>query len=338
MRRRLAVGAAVLALVAAGAVLRQRDPRADAVPAAAPKVATAKVERTDLVVTKDVLGTAGYAGSYSVANRLTGTLTSAAAAGSVVTRGRALYAVDAAAVRLLYGTVPAYRTLAAGAEGADVRQLERNLAALGHFGGTPDEEYDATTAAAVRDWQEANGEAETGRVELGRVVFAPGPLRVTTVSAAVGAAVGPGPLVEATGTTRVVKVDLKVADAQLVKTGARVTVEPPSGPDLAGTITSLGTVAKVAQGEGEPTVELVVTLRGRANVLDGAPMTVRLVSESRRGVLAVPVEALLALREGGYAVEVPGRGLVAVDTGVFADGLVEVTGVAEGTDVVVPAP
>jgi multidrug efflux system membrane fusion protein len=53
-------------------------------------------------------------------------------------------------------------------------------------------------------------------------------------------------------------------------------------------------------------------------------------------VLAVPVGALLALAEGGYGLEVVRGGtsaVVAVDTGMFADGKVEVSGggIAEGT-------
>jgi hypothetical protein len=63
---------------------------------------------------------------------------------------------------------------------------------------------------------------------------------------------------------------------------------------------------------------------------------VAFTSESRKGVLAVPVGALLALSEGGYAVQLPGGRLIAVRTGMFAKGLVEVsgTGVAAGTKVV----
>jgi multidrug efflux pump subunit AcrA (membrane-fusion protein) len=61
----------------------------------------------------------------------------------------------------------------------------------------------------------------------------------------------------------------------------------------------------------------------------------------RKGVLAVPVNALLALAEGGYAVEVDRGGrreLVGVTLGLFADGLVEVKGhgLAAGDRVVVP--
>ena len=55
-----------------------------------------------------------------------------------------------------------------------------------------------------------------------------------------------------------------------------------------------------------------------------------------KDVLAVPVGALLALREGGYALQLPDGGLVAVQTGMFAEGLVEVSGagLTEGLTVV----
>ena len=71
-------------------------------------------------------------------------------------------------------------------------------------------------------------------------------------------------------------------------------------------------------------------------------MTVSVVTSAAPGVTAVPVDALLALAEGGYAVERPvaggGTELVAVEVGAFADGWVQVTGdLAEGDDVVVPA-
>jgi hypothetical protein len=63
-------------------------------------------------------------------------------------------------------------------------------------------------------------------------------------------------------------------------------------------------------------------------------------SEEAAGVLTVPVDALLAVAEGGYAVERVrdgGTQLVGVETGAFADGHVQVTGdLADGDEVVVP--
>ena len=72
----------------------------------------------------------------------------------------------------------------------------------------------------------------------------------------------------------------------------------------------------------------------------GYPVDVEIVTEEAVGVLAVPVKGLVALSEGGYAVEVERDGeltLVGVDTGMYADGLVEVRGdISAGDRVVVP--
>ncbi|MBL8596355.1 MAG: hypothetical protein JNL14_01305, partial [Devosia sp.] len=64
-------------------------------------------------------------------------------------------------------------------------------------------------------------------------------------------------------------------------------------------------------------------------------------SSGREDVLSVPVAALLARPEGGFAVEAVDDGqslLVAVTTGLFAAGRVEVSGegIAEGMLVGVP--
>jgi hypothetical protein len=74
-------------------------------------------------------------------------------------------------------------------------------------------------------------------------------------------------------------------------------------------------------------------------VLDSAPVSVTLVAAEKKGVLAVPVAALVALAEGGYGVQVIEDGKVEylpVETGMFAAGMVEVTGVEKGTVVGVP--
>ncbi|HKA02679.1 MAG TPA: hypothetical protein VKD67_00070, partial [Acidimicrobiales bacterium] len=78
---------------------------------------------------------------------------------------------------------------------------------------------------------------------------------------------------------------------------------------------------------------------GQSAGLDDAPVTINFTRSSAKGVLAVPVRALIALAEGGYAVErVTGTGteFVPVKLGAFADGYVEITGsVAAGDTVVV---
>ena len=355
MRRLVVVGgaaSAVAAVAAAGlAFTTGGSPAAEAatengVPA------TTSVKRRDLVLRDDVDGTLGYADARTLATSTSGTVTRLAPEGRVVTRGRALYEVDAKGVRLLYGTMPLWRRLAVGSDdGRDVEQLERNLVELGHDPDrmTIDEEFDSDTAAAVRSWQDALGLAETGAIELGDVVFLPGPRRVGQHETSVGAQLQPGtPVLQVTGTAPVVEIDLDARDRELARVGAGVRVELPSGRTVAGSVKAVGLVAETAttaQGEvGDPTVAVTVQLAdpGRRDGLDGAPVTVSLERERAKGVLAVPVEALLALRGEGQAVELVAadgtRSLVAVETGTFADGYVEVEGRAlrTGARMVVP--
>jgi hypothetical protein len=77
-------------------------------------------------------------------------------------------------------------------------------------------------------------------------------------------------------------------------------------------------------------IDVTVAVPGgrRPGPLDEAPVTVAIRRRSRRGVLAVPLIALLARPGGGYALEVAGRRgrLLAVRIGLAADGYVEVFG------------
>jgi peptidoglycan hydrolase-like protein with peptidoglycan-binding domain len=280
-----------------------------------------------------------------------GTITRLPAEGSVVRRGEVLYEVDGRAVRVLYGSVPLWRRLGAGvSDGEDVRQLERNLVALGYDPGGMDidDQFDSDTAAAVRAWQDALDVKETGAVEPGDAVFLPGARRIQSAQVEVGALAQPGQAVlETTGTEQLVSVDLDATARSLARVGASVRVELPSGGVVQGTIASVGTVAESAPSEtgdpGTPTVSVTVRLSRSAgrDGLDGAPVTVSLEQDRAKNVLAVPVEALLALRGGGYGVElVRADGvhtLTAVEVGTFADGWVEVQGrgLRKGATVVV---
>jgi multidrug efflux pump subunit AcrA (membrane-fusion protein) len=81
-----------------------------------------------------------------------------------------------------------------------------------------------------------------------------------------------------------------------------------------------------------------------AGHLDQASVQVAITAATVRDALVVPVNALLALASGGFAVEVVGANgkhvLVPVTTGLFddSDGLVQVTGnLTPGQRVVVPS-
>ncbi|MEU8122869.1 peptidoglycan-binding protein [Spirillospora sp. NPDC049024] len=334
-------GGAGLATVGLATVgLGGGEPAADR---GAPPPATAAIERTTLVETQNVDGTLGYGGARTIAGTGHGTLTWLAGAGSVVSRGRSVYRVDNKPVPLLYGKLPLYRTLADGAEGADVLQFERNLRALGYTGFTVDKAFDGSTAAAVKRWQDDLGVTETGRVEPGAAVVAPGRIRVDERKASVGDRVG-GPVLTYTGTSRVVTVDLDVEYRRLAKKGGAVEIELPSGDTVKGTITSVGKVATQAQDDRPATVEVRIAVAGGKEIgsYDKAPVAVHLTANRHADVLAVPIAALLAQGDGGYAVQVVEGGrvrTVPVETGAFTDGKVEISGsgLSEGMKVGVPS-
>ena len=357
-RRRAGLVAApiALAVVAAGIVLAGAD---RGHPAGRPAATgSAPVVRTDLASTIQVSGALGFAGSSTIVDQRPGTAyTALPAPGATIRRGQALYEVDGTPVILFYGTRPPWRALYAGVvPGPDVAQLDRNLVALGYGAGlTVSDGFTAATAGAVARWQAARGLPVTGTVPLGQVAYAPGPLRVTAVSPALGALPEPGASVlTATSTRPVVMAAVPVSQEYLVRAGDDVTVTLPDGVTTApGVVTAVSSVASAAAGTGQGSgpapgqaaVQLTVRLvrPGAAGHLDQAPVTVSVVAARARGVLAVPVSALVALAGGGYAVEV-GHGragrLVAVQTGLFSRTLVQVSGpgLAAGQRVEVPAP
>jgi putative peptidoglycan binding protein len=310
--------------------------------------ATATAATTTLTATERVSGTLGYGTATTLTGHSKGTLTWLPTPGTVVGRGAPIYSVDLLPVPVLHGTIPPYRPLTPGVTGPDVRQLEENLVALGYGGLTVDEEYTGSTADAVRAWQGDLGREETGTVNQTDIVVLGGDVRVTDTLAVPGDPAA-APLLTHTGTTRQVTVDLDVAKQHLVTQGIEATVTLPDGKTVAGTVTSVGTVASAPPATGggqqatsEPTtVAVVVAVADQAalGALDSAPVDVTLVAEKRENVVAVPVGALVALAEGGYGVQVVDGGrtsYVAVETGLFADGSVEVTGIEEGTVVGVP--
>jgi hypothetical protein len=290
-------------------------------------------------------------GSSDDSYKGTGTLTAMARAGSIVYSGGVLYRLDGDPIVLMYGSTPAYRALKSGvADGADVRELEQNLAALGFDPGTVDAAFTSTTAAAVSDWQESVGLEQTGTVELGRIVFMPGERRIGAHKASVGTVLGSGAeVLDTSSTKRVVSVPLDATKQSLAHEGARVTVTLPDGGIVRGRISSIGRVAREdSSGSSDPNAEkqlvidVTVELRSKRGIgrLDEAPVGVGLAEQSRRHVLSVPVNALLARRGGGYGVELAGsHRIVGVEAGLFAGGYVEVSGsgIREGTRVVVPS-
>lgn len=228
--------------------------------------------------------------------------------------------------------------------GMDVMQFETNLAALGYTGFTVDERFTTGTAAAVRRWQKSLGLAETGNVGVGDVIYSAGKVRIGSAGARLGSAVGENTLTY-TGTTRKVIVSASAADASWAVRGSAVTVGLPDGTPVKGEVASVGKQATAPEGgEGgsaQPaTIPVTVTIEDQKTTgrFESGPVTVEYVGDEVKDVLAVPVAALVALAEGGHGLETADGRFVAVKTGLFADGDVEVSGptVREGMKVRIP--
>jgi hypothetical protein len=332
--------------------LGEEDDAASAAATPIVPVSTATVRQRTMESTEEFDGTLGYAGEGVIISGLNGTYTSLPEAGDILTLGDEVYEVNGIDTSyLMYGKRPAYRALDIDSDnGPDIKQLETSLKAIGfpnvlgkNF--SPDWNFRAKTETAIERWQKRTNQEQDGRIEFGEVTFMPGPVRITEVVPELGSRSQAGQvLAYTTDTDLVVTLDLEADRRDILSVEDTVTVELPDGSEAAGVVTEISSVAQTLQGASEPTVGVTIELEDTAVVgdLDGAEVTVSVVRETRPDVLTVPVDALLALREGGYALEMVADDgstyLVAAEVGLFDDLGVEVSGSFDaGDEVVVPA-
>ncbi|MFJ4225446.1 peptidoglycan-binding protein [Microbacterium sp. NPDC089695] len=352
-RRSLLWGVAVAAVisVSAGGIFAIQSTSTasdDAASSDAADLSTVKVESGTLAGTSTVPGVLDYSGKRDLSTGLSGVITAVSAPGETKGRGEALFSVNNQKVILLTGTLPPWRGFEQGMDdGPDVKQLEQNLRELGYLDVEPDEEFSWWTEEAIEDLQHALGEEETGRLDLGRFVVSNEPVRIFDVPADVGAQVGAGTAVlTVSSSAQDVTADLKLADQKLAVVGAPVEINLPGGGSTTGVITEVDPpTERETNGSTAVVVPVTITLDDAeaAAGFQRANVTVDVPSEIREGVLSVPVEALLALPDGNFAVESPTADgdtqTIPVTTGLFAGGRVEISGdgVKAGMDVVVPS-
>lgn len=349
MARKLILGGvlsvAILGAVAGVATLSSRDGTdASDGDSAAEELNLATVEQRDLERGETIDGTVTRGTVTPVQLGESGTLTALPAVGDLIQLGSPIAEVDGKPVILLPGNKPLWRELGSGVEdGADIEQFEAALVALGYADPekvTVDDEWDSATTAAVKKMQKWLGMDDDGRISVGEVVFAPQEVRVATVAGAVGGSAGSAGI-EVTSDAQVIEAELDTSDSDMVAVGDVIDVELPNGDHIDATVWSIG--AATTDADGAAVLPLVLVFEGLA-VTDGLSVKVNLTEVQAEDAITVPAEALLALAEGGYAVEVPdetsqtGTRLVPVDIGVFADGYVQITGdIAAGDEVVVPS-
>lgn len=272
-------------------------------------------------------------------------------------------------VVLFYGDTPAWRTLSVDSTpGTDITQLEENLAVLGFSAEgalVVDDVFDEATAEAVSSWQTSLGLDPSGEVVLGSVIFAAGPVQMgehnnsvytgarvsagsplgslTSVASITTTLLDSGSPEETTEASQRVIAQLPVSERTLIGIGDIVRVELPDGSEIEGEVTEIGSIPLLSDPAGSD-YYLEVSIQPAKpieSIWTSAGVDVLVADVLAENALTVPVTALLALAEGGYAVEVVEPDgttrLVGVEVGSYAEGWVELISdqITEGSEVVV---
>ena len=336
-----------------------------------------------------------------------GTLTRTVSDGDTIRAGDVVAEIDGTPVVALYGTVPQFRTINIEAQpGADIRQLEENLVALGFDPDgavTVDDTFTSATASLILAWEQDLGIAiPDGTVDAGQIAFISGPSEVTSRTP-VGSQVNAGQQILGTVTlaesgfigapneedaptfpfdvnvgdeiatdevpagalvTEVfiedgslavvgrpvyqweadlgsIQLAVDVDEASNFEVGRPLAVELPDGQVVDASVTDLSDVARAIQNGNNTVTVIDVTVQPNEpieSIFTAGPVTIRVETDRTDGAVLVPASALIALSEGGHAVEVDGRGLVGVELGAFDDGWVEIAdgSIDAGESVVVP--
>ncbi len=353
MSRKLIIGVAVAVIAAAvvGTVFMTGDDgegAADATTTSVPETdfSTAVVARKDLVETTEIDGTLGFGDPVALPNRASGVLTALPEPGTVIEPGDVLYEVDEVPVVYVLGETPAYRTMREDTEGTDVLQLEEYLDSLGFMelhNATVDGDFTGYTEDVVEDWYETVfGINEQTSVDDGMVVFGTESFRISQVTGELGTQVNGGSVLSYTSTTRVVTVQLDTADSGILEEGQSVVVELPDESEVDATVTFVSdTVTTEGQGPSAVSwIDVELVLDGEGSAFDESPVTIIVDEPVELDAVVIPIPALVALAEGGYAVEKMVDGtptLIAVEIGSFLSNEVSVRGSLQpGDTVVVP--
>ena len=293
----------------------------------------------------DTTTTVGLAASDTDATEDT-LVTELPTVGETLDTGDVAYEIDTEPVIVIIGDTALDRDLSIeSSDGPDIELLEQTLLSLGYDAGGDlelDEHFDDATTEALTAWEEDLELDGDGVASLNEFVVLPAGHRVTDIEAERGDSLGPGNTVFTVGiSTRSLTATVDEADSDLITIGATVEVDI-GDQTVPGTIVdSSDTPADPSDPAATDTVTIEIQLDETVDVGDNpsVDVEVRIVESLAENVVLVPASALISVGDGSYAVEVV-RGettaFVAVEPGMFADGVVEVDGIDAGTAVVVP--
>jgi peptidoglycan hydrolase-like protein with peptidoglycan-binding domain len=301
---------------------------------------TDTVTRRTLEQREEFAGSLGFGERFALPGQASGTVTWVPEEGTVIDPGEVLYEVDDRPTYWAEGLLPMYRPLAQGSKGNDVEQLQLYLQAEGYLDESleVDGKYGATTRNAVKAWQGDHGLEETGRIDAPQLLFLPYQAIRVAATPRVGE-FAQGSVLEVSLPILFVSVDVGARKKEVFEGRPTIEVETADGTRYSATVESV-TAQQSQDAFGEQRYRIRLELDGAVDQEPGE-VTVEVVDVLAENVLTVPVRALVALVEGGYAVETTRPDGTteyrAVDIGEFADGWVQISGeIAEGDAVVVP--
>ncbi len=239
-------------------------------------------------------------------------------------------------------------------EGSDVENLESFLVGAGYDAGGDlviDQVYDGFTAEAVEDWKddlsaEYRDIEVSGTFRANDVIAVPAGTTVEQIAEVADPAPSGAELFSYSlgNTGRVVRTSVDVADQATLALGTTVDIEFPDGTVVPGTVSFVASASTrdPMDPNAEPQLDVEIEIASVPD--DVAQLTVLtvdivIVDRLAAGATVVPASALVATADGGFAVELLSEGttsFVAVNPGLFADGVVEVSGIEPGAAVVVP--
>ncbi len=258
---------------------------------------------------------------------------------------------------LLFGQIPAWREIKLGiTPGLDIKQLKHNLVMLGYGSESPINEsseiFTALTMQSIKNMQADLGLNSTGTLSLGDVVFLPGKSIVQYNSnfPSIGTVANPNTVVlsllpieeeslsnnalnsSSYKSLQKVSTTIPVVNKELIEINSQVKIELPNEVEVYGSVSEIGKIAIVPQGNqsGDPYLEVSITINDDKSFPEwtGADVTVYVTREIASGVMAVPITSLVSLLRGGYGLEVVtdnATQLVPVEIGMYSDGWVEIS-------------
>jgi hypothetical protein len=343
--------AVLLTAVAAVALLVPVWADAQVKPTESPAPPTTTVTQQDLTISTDFDGQLSYGSATPIKGQGAGIVTALPTPGTVLEPGSVAYRVNDRPVPVIQGDTALFRPVdGSGLHGSDVTMIVATLQAAGFlYEEEVDDPAEFSTGPdfteALCDWQESVGLPLTGTLSPGDVLVLPAPRRIASVTAAVGDSVT-GELMQLGPVDK--SITLQVPPSQMggIVKDAPATLTLPDGTTATGTVASIATVIPPTPADGPTSTDplkLTITVipadQAVFAALDYAPIRVTVVTTTKAGVLTVPIAALLALKEGGYALQLVSGELIPVEVGMLTATLAEVSGngVTNGLTVVTAA-